>query len=396
MSNPARYVQPIHFEDYSGLQFERLVFAYQWRSEKWRSLEWYGQTGSDLGRDIWGVRENGESVCTQCVNRKYLKSAKAEEDSAKVLKAANGIPHTFRIVAVSKVSARLRDKIRNHISSLGVKVCEIWSGPEFEEFLRHGAESLLKRFVEGEEFPDTPADLRIITAHDKPQTLRTPSLVFVFGVPLGGNDSASWMMIPKHYGPNPAHNCKIDFYDEDRINIQHQWLVAHPNSPFPPPGLTGESRKHVHITEASPEGSSGGFSWSPLYPDRQHYTVNIDCREGVFTEKWEVTRVDGILRSRITIMRGAQWIAKNPDKDPVVFKLEDPEFVASPLATEVPKTIQGKIVHPGWKPSQIFDVPAAILDPNGNLQVMSGIKLPDGSTLTDFGSWNILNKHFGD
>ena len=23
-------------------------------AEKWRSLEWYGQTGSDLGRDIWG------------------------------------------------------------------------------------------------------------------------------------------------------------------------------------------------------------------------------------------------------------------------------------------------------------------------------------------------------
>jgi hypothetical protein len=57
LSNPAAYVQPIHFENFDGSQFERLVFAYHARTGKWKSLEWYGQTGSDLGRDIWGVRE---------------------------------------------------------------------------------------------------------------------------------------------------------------------------------------------------------------------------------------------------------------------------------------------------------------------------------------------------
>ena len=55
MNTPAKYVQPIHFEDFDGLQFERLVFAYHARTEKWRALEWYGQAGSDLGRDIWGM-----------------------------------------------------------------------------------------------------------------------------------------------------------------------------------------------------------------------------------------------------------------------------------------------------------------------------------------------------
>jgi hypothetical protein len=396
MPKPARYVQPIHFEDYSGAQFERLVFAYHWRSEKWRSLEWYGQTGSDLGRDIWGVRENGESVCIQCVNRKYLKFDKAKGDIEKVLKADNGIPHTFRIVAVSNLSARLRDKIKNYVLSLGVKVCENWSGPEFEEFLRHGTESLLKRFVGGEEFPDTPGDLRSFTTTDMQSILRTPSLVFVFGVPLGDNDSVSWMMTLRHFGPSTAHSCKINFYDEDRINIQHQWLVAHPNSPYPPPELTGESRKQLYVAEASPEGSAGGFQWNPLNPDSQHYTIGIDCRNGVFTEKWEVVRVDGILRSKVIIERGASWIAKNPNRDPIVFKLEDPEFVSAPLATDVPKVRPGKVIHPGWKPNHRFEVPAAILDPNGNLQVVSGINLPDGSTLTDFGSWNILTRHFGD
>ena len=50
MGLPAKYVQPIHFEDFDGLQFERLVFAYHARADKWRSIEWYGQSGSDLGR----------------------------------------------------------------------------------------------------------------------------------------------------------------------------------------------------------------------------------------------------------------------------------------------------------------------------------------------------------
>lgn len=54
-----RYVQPIHFEDFDGAQFERFVFAYKVRSEKWQSLEWYGQTGRDVGRDLGHPSERG-------------------------------------------------------------------------------------------------------------------------------------------------------------------------------------------------------------------------------------------------------------------------------------------------------------------------------------------------
>jgi hypothetical protein len=234
------------------------------------------------------------------------------------------------------------------------------------------------------------------TPPHSPGILHTPSLVFVFGVPLGDNDSASWMMMLRHYGPNPAYSCNIGFYDNDRKNIEHQWLVAHPESPFPPPGLaSGESQKQVYVAETGPEGSSGGFPWNSLDPDRQHYTVSISCRDGIFVESWEVTRVDGILRSTVTIEHGPQWIEKNPNLDPVVFRCGDPEFISTPLATEVPKLAK-KAVHPGWKPNHRFEVPAAIIDPNGHVQVVSGIKLPDGSTLTDFGCWNILTRHFGD
>jgi hypothetical protein len=168
MRTPAASVHPIHFEDFDGCEFERLVFAYHWRTDAWRSLEWYGQTGSDLGRDIWGVRDNGaqlhESLCIQCANRKQLTFSKVATDIAKVLKAPNGIPYRFRIVAQCKVSATLRDKINR----LGVIECDTWSGAEFEEFLRKDAESLLKRFAEGESFPDAPGDLKKLAESTRP------------------------------------------------------------------------------------------------------------------------------------------------------------------------------------------------------------------------------------
>jgi hypothetical protein len=232
--------------------------------------------------------------------------------------------------------------------------------------------------------------------HPTQEIPSTPSLVFVFGAPLGDNDSASWIMMLTHYGPGPAYNCNIGFCDDDRKNIEHEWLVRHPHVPYPPPGLAGESQKLIHVAEASPEGSAGNFTWSPLDPNSQHYTVSISCRDGVFEEKWEVTRVDGVLRSRVTIEHGPQWIKNNPGLEPIVFRYEDPEFTRTSLATELPKASKGRVVHPGWKPMHKFEVPAAIVDPNGNVQVVAALKLPDGSTLTDFGSWNILTRHFGD
>jgi hypothetical protein len=96
------------------------VFAYQARAEKWQSLEWYGQTGGDLGRDIWGVREDSQSVCIQCVNRKQLTFAKVKDDLAKVLRATHGLPDRFRIVARGSISADMRDKIKAHVRAAGV------------------------------------------------------------------------------------------------------------------------------------------------------------------------------------------------------------------------------------------------------------------------------------
>ncbi len=157
-------VFPIHFEDFGGKQFERLVFAYHLRHEQWRSLEWYGQSGSDLGRDIWGVRLNHrgkrETVCIQCANHKTVSSSKATQAIDKVLTSLTGKPDVFKFVVGCPLSASKREKIRAHANSKGIGSCEIWSGEEFEERLRSECESLLQRFAGGEAFPDSPNDLR--------------------------------------------------------------------------------------------------------------------------------------------------------------------------------------------------------------------------------------------
>jgi hypothetical protein len=58
------------------------------------------------------------------------------------------------------IPAETRDKIKTHVLSKGVRDCDTWSGQEFEEFLRRDAESLLKRFIDGEPFPDGSSDLQ--------------------------------------------------------------------------------------------------------------------------------------------------------------------------------------------------------------------------------------------
>lgn len=224
---------------------------------------------------------------------------------------------------------------------------------------------------------------------------QSPSFLFVFGAPLGENDSPVWIMMLKHYGANAAYNCDIQFFDDDRKNIEHQWLVEHPGSAFlPPEGVAGKSQARFRIPEGGPEGSIDSFQWTPIDPNNQHYTVSITCREGVFIEKWEVTRVDGVLRTKVTIEHGPQWVEQNPTLSPVVFACTEPGFVSSPLASVLPRE-KAQPVNPGWKPNHRFEFPVAILDPNGHIQVMSGVRLPDGGQKTDFGCWNLLTKHFG-
>lgn len=165
MSKPTIPVAPIHFEDFDGRTFERLMFAYLLRTDNWKTLEWFGQVGKDKGRDICGVRltdgrPQGEKVCVLCANWRKLTAAKVKGDLKK-LKGSNWAnPGLCVVLSGGSVSAKLRDDINKLVAAEGIADAEVWSGPEFEERLRQKAESLLERFVDGVVFPDAPDQIK--------------------------------------------------------------------------------------------------------------------------------------------------------------------------------------------------------------------------------------------
>jgi len=129
------------------------------------SLDWYGQAGGDSGRDIWGVREHdkfpsGQKICAMCANWQKLTITKVKEDLRALKSGATGLPDRCLVIGGGIISADLRDNIKAAISTVGIREHEVWSGAEFEERLREKAESLLKRFVGGEAFPDLPQQLQ--------------------------------------------------------------------------------------------------------------------------------------------------------------------------------------------------------------------------------------------
>jgi hypothetical protein len=158
---PESIVQRIHFEDRSGFEFERLAFAYILRVEEWESIDWYGQLGSDRGRDIWGTLSNrgyNSTVCYQCANHQRLVFKKAEEDIDKICSGPHKIPHRFVLIVGGKVSANMRTRVAEYASSKGISIAEVWSGPEFEERLRRDTPDLIRRFCDGIGFPESVPD----------------------------------------------------------------------------------------------------------------------------------------------------------------------------------------------------------------------------------------------
>ena len=157
---PSRLVRRVRFDDFDPRDFERLVLAFMHRTGTWRSSpEWYGEVGADRGRDVWGVRQDGRTVCVQCANWRTLPVGKVKSDLRKILGAKHGVPDVFVVVAGGRVSASTRDAVRVFARAKGIGECHVWSGADFEELVRAKAESLLRRFCEGEAFPDDPAEV---------------------------------------------------------------------------------------------------------------------------------------------------------------------------------------------------------------------------------------------
>ena len=156
-------VLPIHFEDRSGSEFERLCFAYLARSNTWRSIDWYGQLGGDGGWDIWAVRDDGTTECFQCANHARLRLRKVRDDLRKLASGRLGLPDKFTLIAGGRVSATLRARILDQAKQERIGEAEVWSGPEFEERLRRDQPALIRRFVEGIPLPESAEVLRSLT-----------------------------------------------------------------------------------------------------------------------------------------------------------------------------------------------------------------------------------------
>jgi hypothetical protein len=215
---------------------------------------------------------------------------------------------------------------------------------------------------------------------NKPLVSTLESMPFVIGAPLGENYSPKWLMMIHHYGSEPAYNCDIGFSDLDRKNIEHEWLVKHPNSSFPPHNLAGESQKSFHIAESDPLGIPAKFEWSPLDPNHQHYDVEIVCRNGQFSEDWEVVRVRGFLRTKIKIERFFQ----SEQRSEPVYSCADPSLESG--ESEVDPKKRFPKINPGWTPNRIAIFPVAIVDPNQNVEVL---------TVGKPGCWKCLQEHCG-
>lgn len=159
-----KIVLPIHFEDRSGGEFERLAFAFINSYKTWDTLEWLGQSGDDDGRDIWGVT-SGKSFCYQCANYRSLVTKKVTDDIDKLVKEGH-IPDCFIVICGGRASVNSRSMIKSYAVQHGIKEIEIWTSVEFEEKLRKHAPELIRRFVHGEEFPEleTEADKAIVKA----------------------------------------------------------------------------------------------------------------------------------------------------------------------------------------------------------------------------------------
>lgn len=156
-------VHPFDFENLSPSDFERLAFAFVCRRWAWKVLDWYGQLGDDGGRDILGVREDewgrDETVVVACANWRRLTAEKALGDLDKIAASMTPPPHVL-LLAGGKVSADLKSKVASHAAKLNFPRVEVWSGPEFEEQLRAFADTVARRFFNGEELPDDPIALR--------------------------------------------------------------------------------------------------------------------------------------------------------------------------------------------------------------------------------------------
>lgn len=169
-------VHTVNFQNLSGHEFERLVFATLLRMRAWHTLNWHGQTGGDKGRDIVGTCDDAygrkASTIVACANWKSFTLAKAKIDIKRLTDTLPSPPDEVIVIAGSPVSAATKDKCAEYARSKGINTTQVWSGPEFEEHLRFHAASVMDRFFHGVVLPDVEKDLQDFVFALDPSTQR--------------------------------------------------------------------------------------------------------------------------------------------------------------------------------------------------------------------------------
>lgn len=69
------------------------------------------------------------------------------------------MPERVRVVCGHDISAKVRTSFKDYASGKNIGTVELWSGTEFEEFIRSNGESLISRYLQGDPFPDAAKDL---------------------------------------------------------------------------------------------------------------------------------------------------------------------------------------------------------------------------------------------
>jgi hypothetical protein len=130
-----------------------------------------------------------------------------------------------------------------------------------------------------------------------------PSLAYVVGGFWSPAPQEEWVMMIRHYGPDPINNIEMVFTDENIRKAQSE------------SGAVDVSKweRILHFDELDPTESvyAKEFPWKTLNPDDENYTVVTSFRQGFVIETLHLRRINGkwFYAMRITDRAGKQIVS---------------------------------------------------------------------------------------
>jgi hypothetical protein len=178
---------------------------------------------------------------------------------------------------------------------------------------------------------------------------------FLMGAPLGDSDSATWEIGVRPYGPLlSSYNCEIKLTDFARKHLEEVWLSTHPGQ-IPP-----LFRGRASVTDIRVD-SITNFDWYPVDLDHQHYSAKINCPNRSFDEDWEVARINGALRTKLTLRKIFLWEAPQ-----IIYSCIDHVSAQPDDHTDFKPQDLYVTSNPDWKPNHLFQFPVSIIPSNNN------------------------------